>query len=173
MNKTEYLKQLNTCLKHLPKEDREDALHYYEEYFEDMGIDDTVNVSEQIGTPEEIAKEIIANCTEKHIETQKRKRRCQKQHLGYLDDYPWNHCFTGCNSDCHCRHCLPVCIYHCFVFTLFGNCMRRTCAVVCRNQFLYSNCSRTGIFLKNIFYRHRFPFHRNWYFVTDCRSFVL
>ena len=73
MNKTEYLKQLNTCLKHLPKEDREDALHYYEEYFEDMDIDDTVNISEQIGTPEEIAKEIIANCTEKHIETQKEK----------------------------------------------------------------------------------------------------
>ena len=73
MNKQEYLSELEAHLASLSEEERNDALRFYEEYFEDMDIDDTVNISEQIGTPEEIAKEIIANCTEKHIETQKEK----------------------------------------------------------------------------------------------------
>lgn len=73
MNKQEYLKKLNSCLKHLPKEDREDALHYYEEYFEDMELSDSADILEHIDTPEHIAKKIITECTERHIEDQKTK----------------------------------------------------------------------------------------------------
>ena len=36
MNKTEFIKQLEKRLRRLPKEDREDAIRYYEEYFEEM-----------------------------------------------------------------------------------------------------------------------------------------
>ena len=33
MNKTEFIKQLEKRLRRLPKEDRADAIRYYEEYF--------------------------------------------------------------------------------------------------------------------------------------------
>lgn len=71
MNKNEFMKKLEHSLKHIPKEDREDALTYYREYFEEMGADDSLDVTKEVGTPEDIAKDIIANCTQKHIEEQK------------------------------------------------------------------------------------------------------
>lgn len=73
MNKNEFMKKLEQSLKHIPKEDREDALNYYREYFEEMGADDSLDVSQEAGKPEDIAKDIIANCTEKHINEQKEK----------------------------------------------------------------------------------------------------
>lgn len=73
MNKSEFITRLANSLKHLPREDREDALTYYKEYFEEMGADDSLDVTQELGKPEDIAKEIIANCTEKHIDAQKEK----------------------------------------------------------------------------------------------------
>lgn len=73
MNKNIFLQRLEKALRHIPKDDREDAIAYYTEYFEEMGADDNEDVSQSLGKPEEIAKEIIANCTEKHIEEQKTK----------------------------------------------------------------------------------------------------
>ena len=49
MNKTEFLKALTKQLKYLPKEDREDAISYYSEYFEDSGIDDNEDVALRFG----------------------------------------------------------------------------------------------------------------------------
>lgn len=71
MNKHTFLQRLERALRHIPKDDREDAIAYYTEYFEEMGADDNLDVSQSVGKPEEIAKEIIATCTEKHIEDQK------------------------------------------------------------------------------------------------------
>lgn len=71
MNKHIFLQRLEKALRHIPKEDREDAISYYTEYFEEMGADDNQDISESLGKPEDIAKEIIATCTEKHIEDQK------------------------------------------------------------------------------------------------------
>ena len=71
MNKHTFLQRLEKALRHIPKDDREDAISYYTEYFEEMGADDNQDISESLGKPENIAKEIIATCTEKHIEEQK------------------------------------------------------------------------------------------------------
>ncbi len=71
MNKKVFLADLKQRLKHLPKEDREDALDYYEEYLQDMELDDTDDVIGKIGHPKDIAREIISNCTAKHIDNQK------------------------------------------------------------------------------------------------------
>lgn len=38
MNREEYIKVLNNQLRHLPKEDRDKALEYFIEYFEDAGF---------------------------------------------------------------------------------------------------------------------------------------
>lgn len=73
MNRKAFMADLKNRLKHLPKEDREDALAYYEEYLEDMDMDDTADVTEAVGSPRDIAREIIANSTEKHIDNQKEK----------------------------------------------------------------------------------------------------
>lgn len=71
MNKKAFMEELKRRLKHLPKEDREDAINYYEEYLADMDLEDTEDVAAQLGSPKEIAREIIANCTEKRIDNQK------------------------------------------------------------------------------------------------------
>ena len=73
MNKHTFLKQLNKALKPLPKEDREDAILYYKEYFEEMGVGDNDEISGQVASPKEAAKEIITNCTKKHLENKEPK----------------------------------------------------------------------------------------------------
>jgi len=73
MNKEDFIRKLEQNLKHIPKEDREDAIQYYTEYFEEMDADENQDITGELGNPEDIAKEIIANCTEKHIEEQKEK----------------------------------------------------------------------------------------------------
>lgn len=75
MNKVEFINKLNKKLKYLPNEDREDAVAYYREYLEDMGVSDTDDVTNKIGNPSEIAATIIAECTEKIIEDNKTNKK--------------------------------------------------------------------------------------------------
>ncbi len=73
MNKNDFITTLKRHLKHLPKEDFDDAIAYYTEYLEEMGVDAQSDVTSKLGTPADAAREIIANCTEKHINDQKEK----------------------------------------------------------------------------------------------------
>ena len=68
MTKQEYLSDLANRLKGLPKEDRDDAILYYEELIGDMELTDGEDVSLRIGTPKEVAREIIQNSTVKYAE---------------------------------------------------------------------------------------------------------
>ena len=77
MNKQSFLKQLERELKHIPAEDREDAITYYREYFEEMGIEDTTEVPAELGSPKELARAIIDECVDKHVERQG-KKGCMK-----------------------------------------------------------------------------------------------
>lgn len=74
MNKQTFLKQLERELKHIPAEDREDAIAYYREYFEEMGADDELDVTVELGSPKELARTIISNCADKHVERQNREK---------------------------------------------------------------------------------------------------
>lgn len=74
MNKTEFLKALTKQLKYLPKEDRDDAISYYTEYFEDSGIDENEDVELRFGNPKKLAAEIINSTTMKHIYENEAKR---------------------------------------------------------------------------------------------------
>ncbi|MCR5846886.1 MAG: DUF1700 domain-containing protein [Lachnospiraceae bacterium] len=78
MNKSEFLKALTKQLKYLPKEDREDAISYYTEYFEDSGIDENEDVSLRFGDPKKLAGEIINATTMKHIYDNEAKRSPKK-----------------------------------------------------------------------------------------------
>lgn len=59
MNRREYLDELNTHLMSLPAEERENAVLFYEEYFEDAGIENEQEVINELGKPYALAKSII------------------------------------------------------------------------------------------------------------------
>ncbi|MCR4787170.1 MAG: DUF1700 domain-containing protein [Lachnospiraceae bacterium] len=68
MNKREFLQELEKRLRYIPKEDRIDALQYYEEYIEDMGIGEDEDVLSKLGTPKDVSRDIIDECAIKHAE---------------------------------------------------------------------------------------------------------
>lgn len=56
MSREEYIKRLSFLLKDLPEEEIEDAISYYEDYFEEAGKDKEEQVIRELGSPEKIAK---------------------------------------------------------------------------------------------------------------------
>ncbi|MCI8370962.1 MAG: DUF1700 domain-containing protein [Lachnospiraceae bacterium] len=58
MNREEFMKQLERLLQNLPEEERQDALQYYEDYFEDAGPDRETEVIRELGSPEHVAESI-------------------------------------------------------------------------------------------------------------------
>jgi uncharacterized membrane protein len=61
MTKTEFLEQLKSKLKNLPAEEVNEALSYYEEYFDDAGPENEAATIAQLGTPAEVAANIIGD----------------------------------------------------------------------------------------------------------------
>ncbi len=58
MTKYEYLAELEKNLDMLSYQDKNQAMEYYENYFEDAGRENVQNVIEQLGSPAELAKSI-------------------------------------------------------------------------------------------------------------------
>ena len=48
-------------------------MEYYNEYLEEMNLEETADVVAILGSPKEVARGIIGNCTEKHLEEHKEK----------------------------------------------------------------------------------------------------
>ena len=61
MTKQEFLDKLNILLSDIPKTERDEAIEYYQEYFEEAGIDNLEDVLKKIDTPEKIAATIKAD----------------------------------------------------------------------------------------------------------------
>ncbi len=59
MNRREYMNRLESCLTCIEKSERDAALRYYEEYFDDAGPEREAEVIASLGTPEALAREII------------------------------------------------------------------------------------------------------------------
>ncbi len=72
MNKTEYLKELSNKLKKMPREEANEAVQYYSEYFEDAGAENEQSVIERIGSPEQLSKQIISECAIKSLDVPKK-----------------------------------------------------------------------------------------------------
>ncbi len=53
---------------HLPKEEQESALRYYMEYLEDAGDRPMEQIIEELGTPQQVAERIIADCAQSAVE---------------------------------------------------------------------------------------------------------
>lgn len=59
MTANEYLARLKRCLECIDVSEREAAIQFYTEYFEDAGAENAVRVIEELGSPEKLAQEII------------------------------------------------------------------------------------------------------------------
>ena len=59
MNKNEFMESLKEKLSKLNVEDREDAINYYWEYFEEAGFGEESDVTKNVGNPEDVAAKII------------------------------------------------------------------------------------------------------------------
>ena len=57
--KKEYLDQLHKYLKKLPREDYEDAMEYFTEYFEETDDEGAQKLMEELGTPKQAARDIF------------------------------------------------------------------------------------------------------------------
>ena len=61
MNRAEFMFELGKLLADVPYEERCEALSYYENYFEDAGVDKEAQVIEELGSPREVAATIKAD----------------------------------------------------------------------------------------------------------------
>jgi len=74
MNKQAFMQELENRLRHLTDEDKYDALEYYSEYIDDLNLPPEADVCAHLGTPKEVARQIIAQTTERKIEEQEEKK---------------------------------------------------------------------------------------------------
>lgn len=58
MNKVEYMRELERLLLNIPINERKEALSYYEEYFDDAGVENEQQVIEELGSPSSVAMNI-------------------------------------------------------------------------------------------------------------------
>ena len=60
MSRTEYMRELDALLQGISKEEREEALQYYNDYFDDAGSENEEKVIEELGSPVKLANTIRA-----------------------------------------------------------------------------------------------------------------
>ena len=82
MNKNEFLAQLKNKLRVLPADEAENALAYYNEYFDEAGPENEQSVIAGLGSPAETASKIIGEFAVKNIENDAGKTT--KSHLNMV-----------------------------------------------------------------------------------------
>lgn len=60
MNRAEFMRRLAEILSDVPPAEREEAIQYYNDYFDDAGAENESGVIASLGTPEELARSIKA-----------------------------------------------------------------------------------------------------------------
>ncbi|HFI0645759.1 TPA: DUF1700 domain-containing protein [Streptococcus suis] len=94
MTRTEYLNQLEQALAQLHPSAKQEALDYFNEYFDEKG-DDLTAIAE-LGNPQEAAKEIIANLPEDALITEKDQGASQSAKAFDFDfDFDWENFFNN------------------------------------------------------------------------------
>lgn len=58
MNREEFIRQLELLLMNIPVSDRLDAISYYNDYFDDAGMENEQTVINELGSPEKVAEKI-------------------------------------------------------------------------------------------------------------------
>lgn len=60
MNRNEFMKRLEELLADISEDEREEALQYYEDYFDDAGVEKEAEIIEELVSPEQVARKIQA-----------------------------------------------------------------------------------------------------------------
>ena len=64
MNRKEFMERLAKLLWNISESEREEALQYYNDYFDDAGIENESRVLEELGSPEQVAQKIKAGLSD-------------------------------------------------------------------------------------------------------------
>lgn len=59
MNRQEFLRQLESLLMSIPQQERADAMAYYNDYFDEAGVENEQRVIQELGSPQRVAQSII------------------------------------------------------------------------------------------------------------------
>lgn len=78
------MEQLRKYLKRLPKEDYENAIEYFSEYFDEAGPENEQQVMEELGEPKEAARELLLNLLQESVgdgkdSTGEKRRNCRQK----------------------------------------------------------------------------------------------
>ena len=95
MNKNEFMESLKEKLSKLSVEDREDAINYYWEYFEEAGFGEESDVTKNVGNPEDVAAKIIETAECLRESGLQEKSSCNKNEWENVV----NENKTECNTD--------------------------------------------------------------------------
>jgi uncharacterized membrane protein len=74
VNRKEFLRKLQLELYKLPRHEIDDAIAYYNEYFEEAGPDQEQSVIKELGTPSKIATQIKADYAVRQLESMESNR---------------------------------------------------------------------------------------------------
>lgn len=83
MNRKEFLRKLQLELYKLPRHEIDDAIAYYNEYFEEAGPDQEQAVIKELGTPSKIATQIKADYAVRQLENMESGRGGNQQSANY------------------------------------------------------------------------------------------
>ncbi|MDF2654756.1 MAG: hypothetical protein K0R19_1230 [Bacillota bacterium] len=72
MNRSEFFRNLEQELSRMPAEERQAALDYYHEYFDDAGEENEQMVLEELGSPYQLAARIKADSAVRQLDAEKR-----------------------------------------------------------------------------------------------------
>ena len=125
MTRGDYMTILSHNLRHLPKEDYDRAMEYFEEYFNEAGPAHEQDAIQDLGAPEDASRELIMNLAEKNIREQPKTVR-RGVHAVWV----------GILGVCAAPIALPlllalVCVIFALVITLFAVLGSLALAAVC------------------------------------------
>ena len=70
MTREEYMAKLQKYLRKLPKQDYEDAIEYFNEYFSDTDEEGQQKLMEELGTPKAAAADLMCNLLDRKLQEQ-------------------------------------------------------------------------------------------------------
>ena len=82
MTREEYMTKLQKYLRKLPKQDYEDAIEYFNEYFSDTDEEGQQRLMEELGTPKEAAAELMGNLLDRKLKEEGEEKKDKKDKKG-------------------------------------------------------------------------------------------
>ena len=81
MNRQEFMNRLEYLLRGIPASEREDALAYYNDYFDEAGAENEAQVIQELGNPEVVAANILANVQQENSQHESKTYSNEKKKM--------------------------------------------------------------------------------------------